>query len=92
MGRGRFRDHIDAMTALVENHLAVGQREECPIAAGADIFAGDELGAALADENAAGADNMPAKFLHAESFADAVATITDAALTFLMCHKLILTL
>ena len=31
--------------------------------------------------------NSPPKRFHAQTFADAVAAVADAALTFLMCHK-----
>ena len=83
------RQHVNPMTVLVERDLAVHQGEQSPIAPGADIVAGHEPGAALADENAAGGDEFAAKSLNAQPFADAVAPVADAALTFLMCHKLL---
>jgi hypothetical protein len=42
--------------------LPSGEREERPIAARADVFARDELAAALADDDAAGGDDRAAKF------------------------------
>jgi len=80
-------DDIDPMSVLVERHLAINECEESPIAAGANILAGDELGAALPNEDAASGDELSAKPFYSESLADAVATVADAALTFLMCHK-----
>ena len=47
-----------------------------------------KLRAALADEDAAGGDKFAAITFYAEPLADAVAPVADAALTFLMCHKL----
>ena len=45
------------------------------------------LAAALADNDASGGDKFAAKRLHAQPFADAVASVANAALTFFMCHK-----
>ena len=67
------------MTVLVEQHCAVGEREQRPVATNADVLAGDEFAAALADDDAARRDDLPAKFFHAEPFADAVAPVPDAA-------------
>jgi hypothetical protein len=75
------------MTVLVKGDFPVHEREERPIAAGADVFARDELRAALPDDDAAGGDRFAAVGFHAQPLADAVATVADAALTFLMCHK-----
>ena len=85
---GGFGHDVHAVTVFVKQHFAVREREERPVATDADILAGDELAAALADDDAAGGDERAAKFLHAEPFADAVATVADAALTFFMCHKI----
>ena len=87
-GLGEGRD-IDALALAVEEHLAVHEGEQGPIAAGADVLARDELRAALADENTAGADDMAAKFFHAETFADAVTSVAATALSFFMCHKIL---
>src|SRR5206468_3722109 len=76
------------VAAFVEHDLAVGQREQGPVAPGADVAAGDEFGAALADDDAARRDELAAKTLHAQPFADAVAPVANTALTFLMCHNL----
>ena len=86
---GGFGHDVHAAAVLVELHLAVHERKERPIAARADIFARDELAAALAHDDAARADDLAAKFFHAKPFADAVAPVADAALTFFMCHKVL---
>ena len=54
----------------------------------ADISAGGEFGAALAHEDAACGDEFTAKSFHPESFADAVASVADAAAAFLVCHRI----
>ena len=85
--RGRLGLHVHAPTVFVEGDFAVHQRKKRPIAARADIFARHELRAALPDDDAAGGDRFAAIRFHAQPFADAVAAVADAALTFLMCHK-----
>ena len=67
--------------------MAINESEDGVIASKADIPAGVELCAALAKDDVSGDDGLPAKFLYAETFAGAVASIFDAALTFFMSHK-----
>ena len=87
--RGGFLgNHVDAASALVELHVAIGQREQRPVTPHTDIAAGVKLGAALADDNVAGDHCLPTKFLHTQSLACAVATVAGTALSFLMCHVL----
>ena len=45
--------------------------------------------AALAHQNAAGGNQFAAKAFYSQPFANAVAPIADAALTFFVCHKLL---
>ena len=52
----------------------------------ADVLAGADLRAALADDDAAGGDRLAAIGLHATVFRIAVATVAAGGLTFLMCH------
>jgi hypothetical protein len=85
----RGGEHIDALAALVELHFAVHEREQSPIATGADIVAGGKFGAALAHEDAARGDELAAVTFHAQPFAGAIAPVADAALTFFMCHILL---
>jgi hypothetical protein len=86
---GGLGHDVHAAAVLVELHLAVHERKERPIAARADVLARDEFAAALADDDAARADDFAAKFFYAQPFADAVAPVADAALTFFMCHKML---
>jgi hypothetical protein len=86
-GGGDFGNNIDAAAVFVEQDFAIGEGKESPIAADADVFAGQKFAAALADEDAASGNELAAKLFYAEAFADAVATVTYAALTFFMCHK-----
>src|SRR6266508_2092162 len=79
-----FRHDVHAFAIPVEINLPVLQREERPIASRADVLARDEFRPALPHDDAAGADLLAAIRLHAEPFADAVAPVADAALTFLM--------
>ena len=55
-----------------------------------DIAAGFELGATLAEDDIAGDDRLAAEFFHAEAFADTIASVFDAALSFFMGHKKLL--
>ena len=80
---------VHAAAVLIELHLAVDQGEESPIASGADVLASDELGAALANDNAAGGDMFPAEGFHTEPLAITIATVSAAALTFFMSHNLL---
>jgi hypothetical protein len=50
-------------TPLIERHFAVNEREQSPIAARADVVARHELGPALADDDAARADDLPRRRL-----------------------------
>ena len=86
---GGFGHDVHAAAVLVELHLAVHERKKRPITARADVLARDELAAALAHDDAARADDRAAKFFYAQPFADAVAPVADAALTFFMCHKIL---
>jgi hypothetical protein len=80
--------HIDAAALFVEQDPPVNQREQCPIASGADVLAGDEFRAALTHQNAPGRDLLAPEFFDAEAFADAVPPVANASLSFFMCHKL----
>ena len=87
---GNLWNNVDPVTVFVEQDFAIGKRKERPIAAGADVFAGDELRAALANQNTASGNKLTTVFLNAKSFANAIAPVADAALTFLVCHKIYL--
>ena len=73
---GRFcasATSLPATGVAVQQHLAVGKGEQRPVAASANVLAGDKFTAALADDDAAGGDNGAAIFFDAETFADAIA-------------------
>jgi len=84
---GRRWHNVHPAAILIEGDLAVHEGEQRPIAPGADVAAGEKLGAPLAHDDAAGRHELAAIPFHTETFADAVASVTNAALTFLMSHK-----
>ena len=81
---------IHSATGTIELHLAINEGPDGVIAAEADIQAGLELGSTLADDDVSGDDGFPAEFFHAESLADAIASVFDAALSFFMGHGILL--
>src|SRR5215207_6466865 len=77
----------DVDLAALELDRAVLEREDGVILVEADVVAGLVLGAALADDDAAGGDELPAKDLDAAVLRVAVAAVAGGTLTLLMCHK-----
>lgn len=61
-----------------------------PVAADADIGAGMDPRAALADEDGAGLDDLTAEALDAASLAVAIATVGRTTATLFCCHKIYL--
>ena len=84
--RGGRGIDVNAPIAAVKADVAVGKGEEGVVASHADIVAGVELGAALADEDGSGEDELSAVPLHPKTLAVAVATVACRSLTFFMCH------
>jgi len=84
----RGRVDIDASSAAIEPDVAVDQSENRVITAEADVFSRQEFCAALADNDIAGKNHLAAKSLYAETFADAVAAVLNAALSFFVSHGL----
>jgi hypothetical protein len=84
--RNDHRIDIHSPTGAIEAHIAIDHRKNCVIAAKSDVFARQELGAALANDDVPGHDHLAAKSFYAQSFADAVAAILNAALSFFMSH------
>jgi hypothetical protein len=82
-------DDVDASTFFVKIHFAIHERKQCPIAARANVLPGDKLCSALTHQDASCSDKLSAKSLYAQPFADAITSIPDAALTFLVCHKIL---
>ena len=85
-GRGGRGIDVDAPVAAVEADVAVGKGKKGVVPAHADVVAGVELGAALADKDGAGGDELAPVALHAEALAVTVATVACRPLTFFMCH------
>jgi hypothetical protein len=82
------RINVDPSPAPIEADVAVDQGENCVIAAEPDVFPGEELRAALPDNDVAGHDQLAAESFYTEPFADAVAAVLNAALSFFMSHDL----
>src|SRR4051812_45263191 len=71
-----------------EAHFAVDQCEQRVILADADVRAGVELGAALADDDGAGRHGLAAEHLHAEHLRLRIAAVSSRAAALLLCHFL----
>ena len=74
-GAGGCGLDVDPAATAIEFHAAIDEGEDGVIAAETDVAAGQELGAALADDDIAGDDGFAAEFLDAEALADAVAPV-----------------
>jgi hypothetical protein len=77
---------IDTPSATIESDAAVHQCKNRVIATESNVLSGHKLCAALADNDVAGDDHLAAKSLDAETFADAVAAVLDATLSFFVSH------
>jgi hypothetical protein len=88
-GRGgsRLGNDVDSGAAFIKRDPACFERKERPIPSGAYVVTCREFGAALTHQDASGCNNFTSKMLHSKPFADAVASITNAALSFFVCHK-----
>src|SRR4051812_28287757 len=75
-----------ATAASAELHRAGLEREQGVVAATADVLAGVEVGAALADEDLAGLDDLAAEALDAEALRVGVTTVAGRARALLVCH------
>src|SRR6266851_8357615 len=90
-GKQLFRSdgvNVDASPTAIEPNVAVNQRENCVIAAEADVLARQKLRSALAHNDVPGDDQLAAESFYTEPFADAVAAVLNAALSFFVCHDL----
>ena len=74
------RDDVDdpATATGAELDRAGDEREQRVVAAAADAVAGVEVGAALADDDLAGVDDLAAEALDAEALGVGVATVAGA--------------
>jgi hypothetical protein len=82
----RNRIDIDPTPAPIEPNVAVDESKNRIIAAKADVFPWQKLGPALADDDIAGEDRFASESFYTEAFADAVAPIFNAALSFFVSH------
>src|SRR5215471_12588293 len=86
------RHHADGLLAVwaleIELDPAVHLRVKRVVLADADVVAGMNLGSALADDDAAGGDELPAVALHAEALGLGIAAVAGAAACLLVCHGL----
>ena len=82
------RDDVDdpAAAAGAELDRAGDEREQRVVAATADAVAGVEVGAALADDDLAGVDDLAAEALDAEALGVGVATVAGGGRALLVCH------
>lgn len=76
-----------ATGALREFHGALAQCEQGIVFAAADVLAGMEVGATLANDDIAGDDVLATEALHAKSLGMRVAAVTGGAKTFFMSHE-----
>src|SRR5436853_7505475 len=83
----RSRIHINAAPSTVEAHASVDERKNRVIPAESDVFPRQEFCPALAYNDIAGDNHFTAEFFHTQPFADAVAAILNAALSFFMSHR-----
>src|ERR1700743_1086273 len=84
VGDGLHRDEGAAAGGGVEGGPALGLWDQGVVLADADIGAGMELGAALADQHVAGEHELVAEALHAQPLAGGIAAVARAAACFLM--------
>src|SRR5258708_5056027 len=68
------------------------EREQRVVFADADVLAGQQLGAALADQDGARVDGGAGPLLHAETLPGGVAAVAGGTRSFFVCHLLCLDL
>src|SRR4051794_25557196 len=78
-------DHL-AAALLPELDSAGGDGEQGVVAAAAQVGAGVEVGAALADDDLARIHDLAAEALHAEALRVRVTTVASGARALLVCH------
>lgn len=85
--RGRsLSQNRDAAMRTVPLDEAVDEGEERVVGAGADVGARVVLGAALADDDVAGEDELAVVLLHAEALGNAALAVVAGSLSFFVCH------
>ena len=84
---GMDADEAAGMAFVFELHDAGDLRKERIVLADADVDAGLELGAALANKNRSAADELAAEAFHAQPLRVTVPAVSRAANAFFMSHK-----
>ena len=79
--------YVNAAPSTVEAYAPLDQRKNRVIPAESDVFSRQEFCPALAYDDIAGDDHFAAEFFHTQPFADTVAAILNAALSFFMSHR-----
>jgi hypothetical protein len=87
---GSYANEAAVAAPVFELYEARNKREERVVLALTDVFSRLVLGAALAHQNGAGIDELPAEALDAQPLTVRIAAVCRGAAAFLMCHDLIL--
>src|SRR3954468_24477559 len=88
-GRDGGDGDLTTPTAEPEGHRAGDEGEQRVVLAAADAQAGVEVGAALADDDLAGLDDLATEALHAEALGVRVAAVTGRRCALLVCHVVV---
>src|SRR5215831_11003802 len=80
------RDAAAVLADALEHDLAIDQREEAVVARLADAGTGQDVGAALADDDRARGDPLAAERLHAHTLRVGVAAVAGRAAALLVRH------
>ena len=86
LSQGGNRIDIHAPACAIEPNIPIDERKNGVIAAETDVLARQKFRPALAHDDVPGHDQFAAKSFYAQAFADAVAAVLDAALSFFMSH------
>ena len=80
---------VDDLAAALRTELdcACRKSEQRVVPAAADVDAGVEVGAALANNDLACVDNLAAETLHAETLRVRVAAVASGACSLFVCHE-----
>src|SRR5213082_965631 len=74
---------------MAELDIAIDQGEQGVVAANANVIAGFDLCAALANNDATGGNHLSIIAFHSKHFGVTVPTIAGTTHTFFMCHGLL---
>src|SRR6185437_7539769 len=81
-----YRDLEPQLVLVLELHDAIDERVDREVGAKTHVAARMDLGAALADDDVAGAHVLAAELFHAAIFRAAVATVAARAYAFFVSH------